>query len=83
MAPPTINCGANVPKELQTSTDKRLEATVQLFKAANRVHNVINELQLRVNALEDTHSSAKKKCEDSIYCIRKTIIPVLSRDHSS
>ncbi len=59
MAPPTMNCAANVPKELQTSTDKRLEATVQLFEAANRVHNVINELQLCVNALKDKRSSAK------------------------
>jgi hypothetical protein len=52
-----MNCAANVPKELQTSPDKRLQATVQLFEAANRVHNVINELQLCVNALEDTHST--------------------------
>jgi hypothetical protein len=67
-----------VAKELQTSTDKKLAATVQLFEASNRVTNIINELQICVKALEDKNCTFKKR-NDSARSIKKIIIPALSQ----
>jgi hypothetical protein len=67
-----------VAKGLQTFTDKKLAATVQLFEASNRVTNIINELQFCVKALEDKNCTFKQ-CNDSARSIKKIIIPALSQ----